>query len=271
MKMDNFLLMILLWAGTSLVCALLNMLISWTFSWSELVLQALAGAVIGVFFVLGTAPGADALAKFFLMFSTGFFGLLNWAGVAHFQDPLNLYLWTAIWSAAGVLIAGALDRATLAISPSQTVGGGVLSIPIVLLKAPTALVTSAICMLFVLVGSITAAARTATSVGFLGGVVYVEWDTPGNTSATTLGVVVNVWSGRMSQVIQHELYHSRQYMFMHDWLIPFWLLGGLWGWISAALASPAWNIRYFLAANHACEVGNPLERAAYRADGRSPF
>ena len=113
-------------------------------------------------------------------------------------------------------------------------------------------------------------------LGFLGGVPYVEWNTnvsPGNYSATTVGSMFNVWFGSASDVVKHELYHTRQCIYFHDWMIPFWLLGGLWGMISAAIANatkaPADPdiavLKSFHTAQRGKEVGNPMERAAYAA------
>jgi hypothetical protein len=60
-------------------------------------------------------------------------------------------------------------------------------------------------------------------------------------------------------------------MYFHDWMIPCWLLGGLWGMISAAIANatknpteddiPVWFS--FYTAQPDKEVGNPMEQAAY--------
>ena len=51
---DNvWLLAFLIWPAVIIGAALLNMLISWTFSWSELVMDYLIGAVIGVCFYFG--------------------------------------------------------------------------------------------------------------------------------------------------------------------------------------------------------------------------
>jgi hypothetical protein len=110
-------------------------------------------------------------------------------------------------------------------------------------------------------------------------VPYVEWNPKtADARATTLGATFMVWNGKAKDVVFHELYHTRQYMYLHDWLIPFWLFGGLWGLISAAIhnatlpkGTPGVDVLcHFSAASHDQERGNPLERAAYAADGSSP-
>jgi hypothetical protein len=263
--MDNAFLMILLaWPGVIVACGLLNMLVSWTFSWSELIFDYLVGLAIGGFFMWGTADGAGGFAKFMLVFSHGLFGLLNVADVSLFASRGALFAWSAGGLGGALIVAGLLDRVALAIGGSMSVGAAFVSVPSWLLKVPFSLVTSGVGLLFFLVGIVRALAGRNGSVGIHGGVLYVEWsNASGSAFATTVGSTVQVWKGRLSRLVAHELYHSRQYQYLRDWLIPAWLLGGLWGLISGAVAGRP-SIRYFSTADALHEVGNPLERAAYR-------
>lgn len=63
---------------------------------------------------------------------------------------------------------------------------------------------------------------------------------------------------------KHELYHTRQYIYMSDWLIPFWLVGAIWGAISGASAGEDAGRMATAAKGH---VGNPIEIAAYKLPG----
>ena len=54
----------------------------WSFSWSELCIDYLAGMTIGLCFYFGTERKTHEAAQFFLVFSNGLFGLLHVCGVA---------------------------------------------------------------------------------------------------------------------------------------------------------------------------------------------
>lgn len=284
--LDNvFFLALLAWPGVLVGCALMNMLCQWSFSWSELILDYLAGVVVGLFFYFGTERNAHPALQFFLVFSDGLPGLLHVAGVQALQARDALFAVSAGLIGGSVLLAGALDRASMAIGTSMNVGGGLLSILILPLKLPWSFCTTSVGLLMFLVGCITAAIRrydpanpskSYTRVGILGGVPYVEWSVGGSDYwATTLGATFMVWKGDVANVVKHELYHTRQYVYLHDWLIPFWLLGGLWGLASAGIYNATLStadahksvdvLRNFSAAEPDREVGNPLERAAYGA------
>jgi hypothetical protein len=264
---DNLALVALvLWPAVVLVAALLNMLLAWTFSWSELVIDYLAGVVIGVCFYFGTVGQVSGIEHFFLMVSTGLFGLLKWAGVSALADPQTLFLVTAIAVIGATLLAGALDHAALALGTQMSVGGGFLSALIFPIKLPFALVTSAVGLVLGLIGLVVGLVNRNGSFGFLGGVFYFEWGLPG-LHATTFGCVVNVFAGRMSSVLGHELYHSRQYIYLHDWLGVFYFtLAGLWGLISSA-AARRFALHYYYAADTSREFGNPIESVPYRRWG----
>lgn len=270
--MENMWLTILLyWPLAVLIAALLNMLITWTFSWSELVLDYFAGVVIGLFFVFGLRGDAGIISEIGLVLSTGLFGFLAALDVEALTRPLTLFFVSAGAMIGATALTAIFDRIATAMSWQSKGGAVAVAIPSFVLKAPFTCVTSTIGLLFCLVGAIRAAASPNGSIGFRGGVLYVEWNnSTRSTSATTVGWTVQVWSGSMEHVFSHELYHSRQYIYLHDWLVPTWLVGGFWGWISSAIAG-SFSIRSFQSARHNSEVGNPIECAAYRISGHSGF
>jgi hypothetical protein len=264
---DNLVLIALvIWPAVTLVAALINMLFAWTFSWSELVIDYFIGVAIGVGFYFGTTGHVSGVEHFALMLSTGVFGLLKWIGVDIFADPRILFLVAGGSVIGATLLAAALDHAALALGTAVRVRGRFLSVFIFLLKAPFALVTSTVGLVIGLIGFVVGLANGKGGFGFLGGVFYFEWGRAG-THATTFGSVVNVFAGRMSPVIAHELYHSRQYIYLHDWLGVFYFtVAGLWGLISSAMAKK-FSVRYYYTADRTGECGNPIEIVAYRKWG----
>ena len=100
--------------------------------------------------------------------------------------------------------------------------------------------------------------------GFAGG-VFLHRVLPGGGKglhATTVGFTVHAWYGDMP--FKHELYHTRQYIYLSDWLIPFWCLGLLWGLVSAAASEHDVSFELATGAHETDEVGNPLEVAPTR-------
>ena len=65
------------WPGVVIGCGLLSMLVHWTFSWSELIFDHLAGLVIGIFFFYRTESWAHDAVKYSMVFSTGLPGILQ--------------------------------------------------------------------------------------------------------------------------------------------------------------------------------------------------
>jgi hypothetical protein len=256
-------LILLVWPGVVLASAVINMLIWSSFSWSELILDYLIGVTLGLCYVMGVERNAGPIAHFFLVMSHGLAGVLF---TFHAFDK-DVFLWvSAIMTVGSTIIAAALDRAAVALGKTMSPGTGLFSSLIFLFKLPFTLVTSAVSMLFFLVGAIRSAGPNGR-VGFIAGVFYVEWNTASaTTSATTLGWCVQVWQGKFECVIEHELYHSRQYIYLRDWLIPAWIVGGIWGIISSAIAGET-SLLCFQAAKFDREVGNPIERAAYGISG----
>ena len=90
--LDNvFFLTFLAWPGVILGCALLNMLLHWSFSWSELCIDYLVGIVVGLCFYFGTDKKAHEATQFFLVFSNGLPGLLHVLGVKALQHRDTLF------------------------------------------------------------------------------------------------------------------------------------------------------------------------------------
>src|SRR5688500_12362305 len=101
-----FFLAFLAWPGVILVCALINMLCQWSFSWSELILDYLAGVVIGELFYVGTDRKAEFAAHFYLVFSQGLFGLLHALDVEALKERDVLFAVSGGAIGGAVLISG---------------------------------------------------------------------------------------------------------------------------------------------------------------------
>jgi hypothetical protein len=268
---------LLVWPGVVLGCALLNMLISWTFSWSELVLDYFIGVLIGMFFFFGTHGDVSAAEHLFLTVSHGVFGLLAWMGVDALADPKTFFLVSASAMAGATVLSAALDHGAVAAGASA--GGVVLSIIMLPLKLSFALFTTLVGLVIMLVGVIYRAATSSGSApsgaggawfALIGGTLFFAWGMS-SEHATTFGWVVNVFRGKIANVMKHELYHTRQYIYMHDWLGVFYFtFAALWGLVSAKIHADAkgsaFDSQYAFrgSADGGVEVGNPIEIAAYR-------
>lgn len=266
-----------IWPAVIVGSALINMLISWTFSWSELIIDYMIGVVIGITFYYGTVGEVTGVEHFFLTVSTGIFGLLKWVEVEKLREPETLFLVCAVATVGSVLLTAALDRGAAALKNPESPGGVILSILIFPMKAPFALITSLLGLILGGIGMIAMAIRKSSAspgavtkggVAFIGGTIFFDWGLSGR-HATTFGSVVNVFKGRTAKVIEHELYHSRQYIYLRDWLGVFYFtIAGIWGIVSSAIAAatgknPSFQTAHFFRADSSKEVGNPLERAAY--------
>jgi hypothetical protein len=264
----------LLWPGVVLVCALLNMLVSWTFSWSELVFDLLIGMTAGALLFLGTRPDPSGAEKFFFVFSHGFFGLL-WSSVdsfkTSFSDPEQF-----IWFMAGIRVGATLwcaawDWLSDVIGADLGVGQVFFSLLLFPAKFPFALITGSIGFLIWIVGMIYAIASKGKA-SFAGGCFVDQFDpTAGGEHSTTFGWVIHTWHGTTS--FRHELYHTRQYIYMGDWLMPFWVVGCGWGAISAAIKKAngpkgtTFDSHLIIGAHKGdIHAGNPIEVAAYQTD-----
>lgn len=244
---DNYFLVALLyWPLALLIAAGLNMLIWWTFSWSELLMDYAIGVVIGTLFFVYTHGSTSWPVAGLLIMSHGLFGVLHVTG--SLADP-GQFFWASAGATVGCsLIAAALDRAAVKAGKTMTFPRALLSLLIFFFKAPFSLVTSAVGLLIWLAGLIRSFIGTGGAVGFLAGVLYAEWnntDTSGEWT-TTVGFTVHSWKNTFDDVMEHELYHSRQCIYLHDWMIPAWLLGEL--------------LRVIFRRG---QKDNPIERAAY--------
>lgn len=221
--LQNFwLLSFAIWPGVVLVAALLNMGLWGKFGPTELIVDYLIGFTLGVFFWLFVRSDERSFAKsFFLVWSHGLFGLLRVFNVI--PNTTWLFWWSAGATVGCTLLTAALDHAAVGIGTTMSAGGVAIGVLIFLLKAPFSLFTSAVGLLIFIAGLIHSGATNA-GAGFLGGVAYSEWDRSKPYAATTLGCTVHNWQGRFSDVMKHELYHSRQYIYMHDWLVPTWAI-----------------------------------------------
>ncbi len=288
--------MFVVWPIVVVGCGLVNMLISWTFSWQEVVFDFLVGILAGALLWAGTQPDASGIEQFFLVFSHGLFGLV-WVGSEGFRESIGgvggFVLFMGIYRLACTAWAAAFDRLSVALGRRQTLGNGLFSIVPALVKMQFAWVTSGVGLLIWLVcvvWSLAARGRAPQTesvthgpgagqtvnwmpprVGFMGGVLHSQFKPQADTDhasvqdwtyfATTVGFTVHTWKGNIPLI--HELYHTRQYVYMSDWMIPFWLLGMAWGALSSVITGGSVPVsRAFQAAQG--EVGNPLEVAAYK-------
>ncbi len=251
----------------TIIAALLNMAIAAAFSWSELIIDFIGGVIIGSCFYVGTAKNAGAAAHFFLVFSQGVPGILYCAKVQALGTREALFLTGSMWMIAATFLSSVLDRGAVGIGKEMSVGGGFFSILPWACKVPFSLVTTAVGMLLFVVGIFRSFGKNGR-IGFLAGVPYVEWSTPGTASATTIGTTVQIWTGEFKELIKHELFHSRQCIYLHDWMIPLWVVGGIWGLVGSAIDGNT-SFGCFKAAKHDRDLGNPLECAPYRISGYS--
>lgn len=257
------------WPSVVIVAALVNMLITFQFSWSELVLDYMIGFVIGVCFYHGTIGDVNAAEHFFLYVSTGLLGLLNWLNVFEGWTVAKFFWLCAGGTVGAVLVTALLDYAAAAIGWGSTgakVGNGFFSILIIIFKGWFAHITSVIGIIIGIIGLIKRATVTSPSgggFGIVGGAFWFEWGGSG-THATTFGWVVNVFNGTINSALRHELVHTRQYIYMNDWLgIFYFTIAGLWGIISSAINAAAstdnFEGRHYFSAHSSKEVGNPIE------------
>jgi hypothetical protein len=266
-----YLLTFVLWPAAVVISALINMLVTWSFSWSELVIDYLIGMVIGATYHFAMAADPGGWENFFLTVSTGLFGALKWAGMFQSWQPGEFFLLCSLAPMGAVLLAAGIDHAHVAIgygSKGAKAGNIGLSFLTVLIKWPFALITSTVGLIIGIIGLIVRATRTAPpgdGVGFAGGALWFEWGGTSGKHATTFGFVVNVFNGQISDtnLIGHELVHTRQYIYLHDWLGVFYFtVAGLWGLISSAASSAGFDATRYFSADSSKEVGNPLEVAA---------
>jgi hypothetical protein len=261
----------LLWPGVVVGCGLLNMLITWTFSWSELIFDLLIGMVAGVFLFLGTRPSPHPAVSFFFVFSQGFFGIL-WVGAHWFRDafssPDHFIVMMAVMRLGATVWCAAWDRLSVSIGADLSVGGVFFSLLLFPAKWPFGFITGGVGFLIWIVGLIYAIASSGAA-SFAGGCFVSQFDPnrAGDDYSTTFGWCIHSWYGKTS--FRHELYHTRQHIYMGDWLMPFWVLGCLWGAISGAIKAAvdhtSFDAHLVIGATKGdIHAGNPIEVAAYQ-------
>ena len=221
----------------------------------------------GIGFVAGVAgyiinwavSGGDF--SFSEMLYSGLVGAVSlWFGYNTFG--LGFAIFSGIAMVAGPAINGGLDKASMGDSFGERFLG-FLSFAIKFARSP---ITSSVGL--IIGGFGTGFGLWNDVEWFKGGVIAFEYDPSGaGFSAVTLGATVNIWTGSTSSPsFEHELYHSRQYTVLGDWFIPGWLVGGVYGMISGAIAgSSDWG-SCFYSANPSKGYGNPLEAGAHAVD-----
>lgn len=260
--MDNVLVITLVfWPVVVLLCAGINMLVSRTFSWAELIFDLLIGVVAGYFLYAGAQSGAQGVVSFFFVFSHGMLALI-WTLTNGFMDKPADFFWAMAGLRIGATLwAAAWDNVSVALGAKLHWAPFLFSLVVAPVKMMFALATSAIGLLIWLSG-LAWAIFGKGEAGFAGGVLFTEFGPGGGGDyATTVGWTVHTWQGHTP--FRHELHHTRQYIYMGDWLIPFWCLGTIWGVISAAV-SRKHTVSTQLAFGASGDVGNPIEIAAYR-------
>lgn len=265
--MSEAVVMWLFWPGVVVLCGLINMLTSWTFSWSELIFDYAIGVIAGWALFAGVTT-SNAVADFFFIFSHGPFAIL-WELSDDFKRTFSnadaVFLTLAVIRIGSTAAAGLLDRVAVAIG--HTSGWAILlSIVLAPIKMANATITGAVGLLIWFAGLINAA--SGGKVYWAGGMLMTEFKPGGGRYwATTVGWTIHTWVGNCP--FAHELYHSRQYIYMGDWLIPFWLVGCLWGGVTALIEAASPSTRFdkhlMIGARHGnMHVGNPIEVAAHQ-------
>jgi hypothetical protein len=222
---DYLMLALVLWPAVTLVAAGVNMLVSWTFAWGELVMCYVVGVAIGSVAWASLQPDPHWIVDVLLVMGLGPTGILRATGAL--DDPA-VFFWTGAGITVGSTLAAAvLDRVAVAAGATmtaKTVGLSFATIPFKLLAAPF---TSAVGFLIMLVGGIRAPIAGSSGIGFLGGIVYFEWNTDvaGGEYTTTVGCTVHSWIRTFANVMEHELYHTRQCIYLHDFMTPAWAVG----------------------------------------------
>lgn len=277
--LDNvFWLSLVIWPTVLIACAFVNFLISWVFSWQELVFCHLMGSITGLCFYLATVdpaavppPEVGDLPHFFLTASLGLFGLLKWLGVEALQDRATLFWVSSVSMFGATAVSAALDRVTYhGVGYDKRICCGLWSLIVVGFKAPFGLITTAVGALIGLIGLLVACGKSNGGFGFIGGILFTEfgYGSSSNYHATTFSSYVNIFKGGVDDVMTHELYHTRQYIYMQDWLGVFYFtVGALWGIISSAIhAAGTGTFKIGMAFDAENQVGNPIEIAPHKLD-----
>nr|WP_320192894.1 SpvB/TcaC N-terminal domain-containing protein [uncultured Desulfobacter sp.] len=221
---------------------------------------AAVGFVVGVVAYCINAAISGSDFSFGEMLMSGLAGAaIGWLA----YNTVGIGLVAVIWAAQllAPAVTGALDQAAM----GDTFGNRFLGFLSFVIKFAASPISSTIGLL--IGGFGTGFGLWGDVEWFKGGVIAFEYNSGSSAfSAVTLGATVNIWEGNTSNpLFAHELYHSRQYTYFGDTFIPFWVIGGLWGLLSSALAGKAdWSC--FSSTNPNDWYGNPLEDGAHSVE-----
>ncbi len=182
--MDNVLVITLVfWPVVVLLCAGINMLVSRTFSWAELIFDLLIGVVAGYFLYAGAQSGAQGVVSFFFVFSHGMLALI-WTLTNGFMDKPADFFWAMAGLRIGATLwAAAWDNVSVALGAKLHWAPFLFSLVVAPVKMMFALATSAIGLLIWLSG-LAWAIFGKGEAGFAGGVLFTEFG-PGGAGAIT--------------------------------------------------------------------------------------
>lgn len=219
------------------------------------ILIASVGYLVGLTSYLFNAAVSEKSVNFGEMFLAGL------AGAATGLIVYNTFgLKASITVGAARLIApmmtGGLDKASM----DKSFGNRLLGFLSFSTKFASSPITSSIGLL--IGGFGTGFGLWGDVEWFKGGVIAFEYNKSG-FSAVTLGATINIWQGSTNHpLFKHELYHSRQYTYFGDMFVPAWVLGGVYGLISSAIADK-YQKSCFYSTKPNKLYGNPTEDSAH--------
>src|SRR5687768_16436469 len=144
--MDSYLLLaFVLWPAIAVVSALINMLIWWTFSWSELAMAYATGVAAGSVAYAAIDDPHSTTVRWLAVCTQGPVGVLKATG--SLTNPTTYFLAAAGIVCGSTLLAALLDRAAVAVGTTMSVGGALLSLLIFPLKVLAAPLTGAVGLL----------------------------------------------------------------------------------------------------------------------------
>jgi len=172
---DNVLVITLVfWPVVVLLCAGINMLVSRTFSWAELIFDLLIGVVAGYFLYAGAQSDAQGVVSFFFVFSHGMLALI-WTLTNGFMDKPADFFWAMAGLRIGATLwAAAWDNVSVALGAKLHWAPFLFSLVVAPVKMMFALATSAIGLLIWLSG-LAWAIFGKGKAGFAGGVLFTEF------------------------------------------------------------------------------------------------
>ena len=236
-------------AGIGFVGGMAGALLNGANSWDEVIASGIAGAA-GAWLLWNMAP----VVMGWMGWSLSGLGASSW--VAGYMGPV---VFGALYM--GVQVFGTL--ATRGLDATGNQAAGALSFLIKFAMSP--ITTTA--------GLVIGFARTGFGLWgnvdwFNHGVIVFQTDeTSGFDGAMTWGATVQWQGGNLSGArIQHEMYHSRQFVYAGDGFGLTWAtVGALWGlvesWISKGSPDEAC---LFGASGGSDQIGNPLENRAHQ-------